>query len=375
MSRPLSIRLAFLWIPVLMLLCGCDIGRKYEAALLLADMASPDGVSRLQKTTPSPRKESVAFEVHGRRLEADLYLSPEGTLAGLLLVPGAAEKGKDDPRLVAFAKSLARARFAVLVPDLLSLRRLQVHSGNIEEVAGAISWLMSQPGLTPGGRVGMAAFSYAAAPVVIAAMQPQLRSHVRFILTVGGYYDPRRVLVFFTTGYYCQDGQWRYRRPNAYGKWIFVLANVEYLDHPEDRRLLSAMARRKLEDLSADLEEFAGGLSPQGQDVYAFIVNRDPERARQLLAELPAAIHEEIRALNPARRDLARLEARMILVHGYDDPIIPFTESVAFDQALPEEQARLYLVDGLAHVDVRPGWISRWRLWRAVDALLAERDP
>jgi hypothetical protein len=26
------------------------------------------------------------------------------------------------------------------------------------------------------------------------------------------------------------------------------------------------------------------------------------------------------------------------------------------------------------HVDIEPGLLSRWRLWRAVDALLAERS-
>jgi pimeloyl-ACP methyl ester carboxylesterase len=82
----------------------------------------------------------------------------------------------------------------------------------------------------------------------------------------------------------------------------------------------------------------------------------------------------DIDALDLANKDLTLLDARLLLIHGYDDSIIPYTESIALAAALPKEQARLYLVDGLAHVDLEPGLRSRFRLWRAIHALLVERD-
>jgi len=42
--------------------------------------------------------------------------------------------------------------------------------------------------------------------------------------------------------------------------------------------------------------------------------------------------------------------------------------------ALPAGQVRLFLVQGLDHVDVAPELPDRWRLWRAVTLLLAARD-
>lgn len=358
----------------LLLLAGCSPKRGYEAALVLADIAAAGKPSRLKDVTPEPKRECVSFIGGGHRLRGDLYLSPEGTLAALLLIPGAAEEGKDDPRLVGFANSLARARFAVLVPDLPSLRSLQVNTGNVREVADAFDWLVSRPQLSPGGRAGVAAFSYAAGPAILAAMEPEIGRRVDFILAVGGYYDLESVLTFFTTGYFRQEQRWRHREPNAYGKWVFVLANAGLLADAGDRQLLRSMARRRMADLEAPLDDLAAGLGPEGRRVYAFVSNTDPGRARSLLADLPESIRAEIESLDLANKDLSRLKARLLLVHGRDDPIIPFTESVALARAVGRKQARLFLVDGLAHVDLEPGWIGRWRLWRAVYALLAERD-
>lgn len=355
-------------------LSGCSPGRGYEAALVLADIAARDNPSRLKSTTPAPLRETVAFTVEGRHYRGDLYRPGTEPRSALLLVPGAAEAGKDDPRLIAFATTLARARFTVLVPDLASLRQLRANPGNVAEIRDTFAWLVTTKGLAPAQRGGMVAFSYAAGPAILAALDPEIRERTSFILAIGGYHDLPRVLTFFTTGWFRHEGKWRHLDPNEYGKWVFVRSNLGRLDDPFDRALLAAMARRKMSDLSANLDDLARRLRPQGKALYAFITNGDPQRGPELQQRLPDGIQTDIAALDLASRDLSPLGARLLLIHGYDDSIIPFTESISLASALPPGQARLFLVDGLAHVDLEPGLRSRFRLWRAIYHLLLERD-
>jgi hypothetical protein len=361
---------------LLLLLLGsrCSPLRDYEAALVLADLDAGLGQSRLKATTPAPQRNQVLFPVAGRAYAGDLYRPLQGAQAAILLIPGAAEEGKDDPRLVAFATTLARARFNVLVPDLASLREQRVSSANIAEVADAFAWLAAQPDMAPGGRAGMVAFSYASGPVLLAALEPQIREQVSFVLAVGGYYDLEQVLIFFTTGWFRHGGDWHYLEPNDYGKWLFVLSNLHRITDPDDRRRLQRMAMRRLDDPAAPLADLAQGLSEEGHGVYAFISNRDRELAPRLLAELPSALTADIAALDLADKDLSQLRARLLLIHGYDDDIIPYTESIALARAVGNRQACLFLVHGLVHVDLEPDLRSRFRLWRSVAALLAERD-
>ena len=67
------------------------------------------------------------------------------------------------------------------------------------------------------------------------------------------------------------------------------------------------------------------------------------------------------------------MQARLILLHGTDDAIIPYTEGMALVAAVQPGRAELFLIDGLAHVDVRPFRLDRRAMWRAIHALLAQR--
>lgn len=370
---PVSVPAA-LFCVLCLLLSGCNPGREYQAALVLADIAAGSSPSRLKKVSREPKLSAVTFPAGGHLVGGELYLSGAKPSAGVLLLPGAAEKGKDDPRLQAFARSLARGGFAVLVPDFQSFRSLKVNSGDIARTADAFAWLSGREELAPGGRAGIFSFSYASGPAIIASLDPRIAGRVRFIMAVGGYYDVKQVLTFFTTGYYLQDGRWRHSEPNSYGKWIFVLSNIERLSDPSDRKLFEEMARRKLKDTHAKVEELASRLTPEAGNLYAFVENRDPSLALPLLSRLPEKIRRDIRALDLAAYDLTRTRSRFILVHGYDDDIIPYTQSEALAQQLPAGAARLYLVNGLQHVDLEPGLIDTFRLWRAISALLRERE-
>lgn len=366
--------LGMLAVILLALLSRCEPGRDLEAILLLSDIAAGEKRSPLKALTPAPARVPVTYRVKGKEYTGDLYRPGEEVRAGILLVPGAAEGGKDDPRLVAFAKTLARGRFTVLVPDLAGLKSLQVSSGDVLEVADSFAHLASLPEAAPQGRAGICAFSYAAGPALLASITPAIRDRVRFVMAVGGYYDLPLVLAFFTTGYFRDEGRWQHRTPNEYGKWVFVLSNVERLSDPKDRQLFRLMAERKMEDPAAGTAELAAKLGPEGKSLYDFAANRDPSRVPLLIARLPEEVRREIAALNLADKDLSLLKARLILVHGLDDDIIPYTESAALARAVPRGQAELFLARGLFHVEVKAGILDSWRLWRAVAALLRARD-
>jgi fermentation-respiration switch protein FrsA (DUF1100 family) len=73
---------------------------------------------------------------------------------------------------------------------------------------------------------------------------------------------------------------------------------------------------------------------------------------------------------------LKAIQARVILVHGRDDDLIPYPQSQALAQALPPGRARLSIVDGLFHVDLKGLQVmDAWRLSCAIGAVLDERGP
>ena len=361
---------------IIAVLGACSPPRAFEAMRVLGDVAAGVEPSRLKAGTPDPRRWELAGSDASHSL-GDLYWPGEPAAAAIVLVPGAARLGKDDPRLVAFGHTLARARFAVLVPDIANLRTQRLSPDDAEPVAAAIRYLAGcfEPAEEPS--VGLAAISYAAGPALLAALAPATAEHVGFVFAIGGYYDVEAVVTFFTTGYYRDgpDGVWRHREPNAYGKWAFVRANAARLASADDRAALGEIAARKLEDLDSGIADLRARLGPEGRAVMALLDNRDPERVPTMIADLPAPIRADLRALDLERQDFSQLPFDLILVHGRDDPIIPSTESQALAAAAPPDKVSLYLVNHLTHVEVGPArLLDGFELWQAVYRILAERD-
>ncbi len=307
-----------------------------------------------------------------------------------MLVPGLAPGGKDDARLVALARALARARIAVLVPDIASLRELRAGPDNVGDIADALRylggdgrarWAPAASDDTAAAPVGVAAISYAVGPALLATLEPGMEGRVQFLVGIGGYYDMTASVAFFTTGWYRdQDGAWRHRAPNAYGKWAFVMANAARIEDAGDRTSLGARARRRLADLGAPIDDLVAGLGPEGRAVHALVTNEDRDRVPALIAGLPEPIRADLAALDLAGRDLSAAPPRVLLVHGRDDAIIPASESGRLAAALPAGATELILLDGLAHADLGQGPGAQGavgdflRMWRAAAWLIAVRD-
>ena len=347
-----------------------------DAALALEDIAAGFGGSRLKDQTPRPERRTIDFNIEGRNYVGDVYLSSQGSRAGIVLVPGVVPQGKDDSRIVALAQTLARLQFAVLVPDLRGPRNYRVRAHDVREVADAFRHLNSRRDLVPQGRVGIAGFSYGAGPVLLAALEPDIRDEVDFVVTLGGYYNMYTIVTYFTTGFFRTepDGDWQYLIPSPYNKWVFTLSNADLFERRGDRTSLRALAHDSLEYGETASAASSANLSPDAEAFYRLITNEDPNRVPELIQHLPASILTELEGLNPASRDLTTLQAEVILVHGRSDTMIPYSESLALARALPPEQVRLFIIDGLVHVDVRIKRQDVPRLLEAMEAVLAQRE-
>lgn len=367
---PLHWRRVVLTAGLLSIVAACSPPRALEALAVLRDIAAPTAADA------APGAVAVRYQGAAAGRTGDLF-ALRRSRAGLVLVPGAAEAGKDDPRLRAFARSLARAGFVVLVPEIETLRRLLVRPRDAEDIADAVEYLSRRLGPDGGARIGIAAISYATGPAVLAALDPRVRDSVGFIVAVGGYYDIDAVVTYFTTGKFRHGPgrPWRYRRPNVHGKWVFVRSNLARVRDDADRALLAVISGRKLADPGADTTALEARLGREGRAIMALLANSDADAVAGLIAGLPPTIRRDMAGLDLERRDLTGLAAHLILIHGRDDAIIPYTESVALAAAAPPDGASLFLVDGLAHVDPHPTGVSdTLTLWRAVYRLLEERD-
>lgn len=353
---------------------GCVSAESWEATRLLQDIDAAGGPSTLKQTTPSPRRSTLHYNVAGRAGLADLYEPGQPLGGALVLVPGFTEEGKDDPRVIELARSLARARFAVLVPEVPGSRELRVRLEDQQTIADALRFLKAQRPQIARHGVGVVAISYAVGLAVLAALEVEDDAPADFLVGIGGYYDTAAVVTFATTGRYRLPGETRWQRgkPLAAAKWIFLSGNASVLSDPRDRRRLESLGRSCFHGCAPDAAALAAELGPEGKSLLALITNEDPARVPELLQALPESVTRRLRALSLSRHDLSPLAGRLILVHGRLDPLVPFSESLALAGAVPGTE--LFVIDGFSHITPRGvGWAGQLQLVNAIKAVLERR--
>jgi pimeloyl-ACP methyl ester carboxylesterase len=220
--------------------------------------------------------------------------------------------------------------------------------------------------------LGIAAVSYAAGPALAAAADPRIADRVDYVVALGGYHDAAKVITYLTTGAYRADGEtaWRQGDSNRRAGWIFMAANAERWPDVTERSVLLEIARQKADGPDRQLGDLDSYLGADAQALVALFDNRDPDAVPMLLAALPPDIQQSLVALSPSERDLAPLDGELLLVHGLDDTVVPYTESLDLGDQVPDTE--IFLVTSFTHVDPDGvDWQGYVTMVRAVDAILA----
>lgn len=302
------------------------------SASFLAEFLSEGRWRPLSAITPEISARPLTAGNGERAIPADLYVRSRSFTRppGLVLVHGLSPRGKDDSRLREAASLLARGGWAVAVPTVEGLTVLRLRPDDSVAVVAAIRAL-AREGYRPVAILGV---SLGAGPALRAAADPSVASSVSAVLALGGYASAIELLRYTLTGAFRFDGISGRRPVDESAIAQFVRANAELVD----------AAGRRLVD------------------------NRDPERLDRLAAELPPGTRQLLAALSPGL-EVGQVRAPLFLIHGRDDPAVPFTESLRLEQAARAAGRRvsMVVVGSLGHVEPeqRAGVTDLLRLWAA----------
>lgn len=316
------------WLAVALVLASAPLASSCSLVVstaFLGEFLTDGRFSPLSTLTPAPTRGNLPATVGGRPIPADLY-RPAGLTQppGLVLVHGLSPRGKDEPRLVEAARLLARAGFAVGVPTVEGLATLRLRPEDAASVRAAVESLW-ELGHRP---VAVLGISVGSGPALLGAAASEGR--ISAVLALGGYASTVELLRYTLTGAY-RFGPVEGRRPvDGAAIALFVRANADLVD-------------------------------PAGR---ALVDNRDPEAFGSLVAALPPGTRRMLDELSPERA-LPRIAAPLFLVHGREDPAVPFTESLRLAEAARAAgvTTRIVVVGAVGHVEggdrVAPGDLVR----------------
>lgn len=285
----------------------------------------------------------------------DMYEAGEDSPV-LLFVPGAARRGRSDPRVVRTATAFAATGRRVFVPELTLFQRTFARH-DIERLVRAVE------ALSVDGPIGVVSFSYGGSFALIAASDQRVGDDVSFLAAFGAYFDLAHVIQGVTTGVTVFDGD-----------------EVSFETVPEASEVMISAAAELTrasyrEELERALEEGDPAQLPdRAAPVYELLTNDDPQRTDGLIAELPKDFKNKLDYLSPSSH-LDGIDFPVFIMQSKKDAATPWPEAVLLERALDE--TRLVMLEHFSHVDPpgTPGWLSDGvEAWRFVSWIVAEQE-
>ncbi|WP_263378959.1 alpha/beta hydrolase family protein [Granulicella paludicola] len=327
------------------------------------------------KAVPAPLRPVVSDHVAISELQLPL---PSGTVRARMYTPvghadapaiivfhGVHYKGMDEPRMIAFASSLAACGIRVLTPELPGIKDYHVDANSIATIGDSAQWLAQR---SHHSSVGVLGLSFSGGLSLLAAADPRWHSYIKFVVTIGSQNSMARVADYYRTGHDARpNGTIEYLPPHEYGALVLEYQHLDdFVPNTADQPAIREVLRAHLyEDAPAERAALAK-LTPEqktlAQDLMATTSNST--HALMLASERQ---HLDYAATVSPTGHIGHLDTPVYLLHGEADNIIPAAETLWMANELPHHSLKAELISPvLSHLDLDGTGPTAWDELRLV---------
>ena len=293
---------------------------------------------------------------------------------GLVLAHGVHYKGIAEPRLQRFARTIASSGVLVMTPELAELADYHIDPRTIDTIGQSALDLRTRVHRTSVGVMGL---SFAGGLSMLAAADPRYASAVSFVVAVGAHDDLERVSRFFIDDQIPEVGGGALAmKAHDYGAVVLVYGYVDHFFPARDVTNAREALRAWLHEDFDGARKTADAMSPEGKAKMQLIFDH---REDVLGPEIRGIITEHAEAMKQVspHGNLAGLRARVYLLHGEGDNVIPPSETRWLAADAPPGSVQNALVSpAIQHVELHgePSSREKFDLVHFMSQLLDEAE-
>ena len=267
---------------------------------------------------------------------------PKGKIRKIvILYPGATPFGEDHEEATSLAHVMSGLGFKVYMPRIPLLMQLIISPENVEWMAHFYQWVLTQePALKI--RITVVGMSFGGALLLKACMDSRMQSpHPASIMIYSTFFDFDSSMNFLITGKFRHNNNEVHIKPND---WAGIVIMHNYLRHVNpgfDTEKIRENLSFRVADEMDKVDEHFKTLSDFDQSFVESLMtanyNSDVLKTIQLIRE---TCRKELEDLSP-RLWCSQFQQKVFILHGANDSMVPFTESVRLSETLPRNMLHI----------------------------------
>ena len=262
-------------------------------------------------------------------------------LPAVILYHGATPHGEKHETMNMLAVNLARMGMRVYLPELPLLKQALVREETIPRMKLVYSLITSRKEVRK-DRILLAGVSFAGGLALKAGADPEINPTA--IMCYGSYYDLESALRYFLTGR-ARFGEITVNvRPHDYARAVLFWNYLDQMELDLDMHRLRECMYLFITDEHDKAWALAGSFGEGEQSFANMAFDPDDESGMHVAEQILPKIRNQLQSISP-KYFIDQIASPVFLVHGIQDIMIPYTETLALakDFELAKKEHYVYI--------------------------------
>ena len=277
--------------------------------------------------------------LNGDKIPMNIYYSKKYTNKTVIIFLGASPDGEKHKAINYLAKIITKFGYNVFIPRIPPLMELDISNKNIDWITYLYNLLKIRKDINP-NYITTLGISYGGGMLLKASLQDEMNKEPspKSIFLYGAGCDAETILNFITKGEFENNGKINKVEPHAWGLTVFFHHFIDDIDFGFDSRNIKQVIQHRINNEKLKAQEKLKELNNLEYNIANSIISgKINQEVQEIVNHIMKNKKEYIKELS-CKHICKDVLSKVFILHGANDNMIPFTESVQLNQLLPNSE-------------------------------------
>ena len=310
------------------------------------------GLSNYENSMPKSVQEKDDFYLGVNNEQTPLKIfqpnNPNGSI--LILYPGASAKGENHPKLVTLARSLAVNGVKVFLPRIPHLIDLRLSEDILKWTVHFYKWVFNNFGIE-NNQINLGGISFGGVIVLKSCLDPfLLKNKPNSVLVFGTSYDAKTSMEFMYSGKITFNKEEIKIKPDPWSVIVILHNYLSHIDAGYNTKKIEKALKFLIYEKYEKFEEAINNLKDHEKNLIDDTM--DLNNSNELKRIMDIILNECSDKIDffSAKKWCSKIPNNIFIIHGKNDSLSPFTESIKLDNKL--QNSSLLITELFEHRDI-----------------------
>ena len=276
--------------------------------------------------------------LNGEKAPMHIYYSKKKSNKTVIIFLGASPDGEKHTAINNLAKIIAKFGYNVFIPRIPPLMDLDISNKNVNWITYLYDLLKKREDIDP-DHINTLGISYGGGMLLKASLKDEMNKQApKSIFLYGAGCNAKTILSFITNGEFENNGKVSKIAPHDWGLTVFFHHFIDDIDFGFDNSNIKQVLQYRVNNEKTKAHKKLEELNEVEYNIANAIISGEINDEVQKIVDIIIKDKKDYIEDLSCQHICKDVSSKVFILHGANDNMIPFTESVQLNQLLPNSE-------------------------------------